>query len=115
MLAMNLLEKIYNNLNHEKIWGSDGLPPLNNFKSNSGGYTACCPNPEHPEKKPSFLMKEGIPAGKCQSCRYHLTWFDAAAMNLTPFGRTWLKALFYAVKNENSYTFKIKKGESKWL
>ena len=78
---MNLLEKIYNNLNHEKIWGPDGLTPLNNFKSNSGGYAACCPNPAHPEKKPSFLMKEGIPAGKCQSCGYHLTWFDAAAIH----------------------------------
>ena len=54
MLAMNLLEKIYNNLNHEKIWGSDGLTPLNNFKSNSGGYTACCPNPAHPKKKTIF-------------------------------------------------------------
>ncbi|HNR64942.1 MAG TPA: DUF927 domain-containing protein [Atribacterota bacterium] len=78
---MHLLEKIYNNLNHEKIWGPDGLTPLSNFKSNSGGFTACCPNPAHPEKKPSFLMKEGIPAGKCQSCGYHLTWFDAAAIH----------------------------------
>jgi len=78
---MHLLEKIYNNLNHEKIWGPDGLTPLNNFKSNSGGFTACCPNPAHPEKKPSFLMKEGIPAGKCQSCGYHLTWFDAVAIH----------------------------------
>ena len=42
---------------------------------------ACCPNPAHPEKKPSFLMKEGIPAGKCQSCGYHLTWFDAVAIH----------------------------------
>ena len=26
-------------------------------------------------------MKEGIPAGKCQSCGYHLTWFNAAAIH----------------------------------
>ncbi|HNR66309.1 MAG TPA: hypothetical protein PKJ95_08475, partial [Atribacterota bacterium] len=77
---MNLLENLYKSLSHEKIWGPDGLTPLNNFKANSGGYTACCPNPAHPEKKPSFLMKEGIPAGKCQSCGYHLTWFDAVAI-----------------------------------
>ena len=69
---MDVLEKIYNNLNHEKIWGLDGLTPLNNFKANSGGYSACCPNPAHQDNKPSFLMKEGIPAGKCQSCGYHL-------------------------------------------
>jgi len=78
---MNLLENLYKSLSHEKIWGPDGLTPLNNFKANSGGYTACCPNPAHPEKKPSFLMKEGIPAGKCQSCGYHLTWFDAVAIH----------------------------------
>ncbi len=27
-------------------------------------------------------MKQGIPAGKCQSCGYHLSWFDAAALSL---------------------------------
>ena len=79
---MDVLEKIYNNLNHEKIWGLDGLTPLNNFKANSGGYSACCPNPAHQDNKPSFLMKEGIPAGKCQSCGYHLTWFNAVAIHL---------------------------------
>jgi len=79
---MNLLEKIYNNISHEKIWGPDGLTPLNNFKANSGGYIACCPNPAHPDKKPSFLMKEGIPAGKCQSCGYYLSWFKATAISL---------------------------------
>jgi len=77
-----LIEKIYSTLNHELIWGSNGLMPLNKFKANSGGYTASCPNPAHNDKKPSFLMKQGIPAGKCQSCGYHLSWFDAAALSL---------------------------------
>jgi DNA primase catalytic core len=78
---MNLLENLYKSLSHEKIWGTDGLTPLDKFTANSGGFTACCPNPAHPDKTPSFLMKEGIPAGKCQSCGYHLTWFDAAAIH----------------------------------
>ncbi|MEW6041325.1 MAG: hypothetical protein AB1633_07375, partial [Elusimicrobiota bacterium] len=79
---MYLIEKIYAHLNHELIWGSSGLMPLNKFKPNSGGYTACCPNPSHQDTKPSFLMKQDIPAGKCQSCGYHLSWFDAAALSL---------------------------------
>ena len=54
---MNLLENLYKSLSHEKIWGPDGLTPLNNFKANSGGFTACCPNPAHPEKKPSASHK----------------------------------------------------------
>jgi DNA primase catalytic core len=79
---MLLLEKIYNNITHEKIWGPGGAIPLKNFKTNSGGYTASCPNPAHQDKKPSFLMKESIPAGKCQSCGYFLTWFGAIALSL---------------------------------
>jgi len=79
---MQFITNLYKSITHEKIWGPGGAIPLKNFKTNSGGYTASCPNPAHQDKKPSFLMKEGIPAGKCQSCGYFLTWFGAIALSL---------------------------------
>ncbi len=79
---MQFITNLYKSITHEKIWGPGGAIPLKNFKTNSGGYTASCPNPAHHDKKPSFLMKEGIPAGKCQSCGYFLTWFSAIALSL---------------------------------
>ena len=79
---MKLIDKIYKTLSHQVIWGPDGIMPLKKFKANSGGFTASCPNPAHEDNNPSFLMKEGLPTGKCQSCGYSLRWFDAIALSL---------------------------------
>lgn len=35
---MNLLEKLYEKLNYEQIWGPDGITPLDKKKKGVKGY-----------------------------------------------------------------------------
>jgi DNA primase len=64
--------QIYPNLSHKIIFGD-----LPGFKSSGkpGAFVARCPNPEHKDKTPSFLMPPGKPYGFCKSCGYKPNWF----------------------------------------
>lgn len=64
-------EEVYPKLTHEQFFSH-----LDGFRPSGSGFVACCPNPDHDDKHPSFYMPNGRPFGFCYACGYKVTWWQ---------------------------------------
>ncbi|MBU1626024.1 hypothetical protein KKB18_01510 [bacterium] len=71
-----IIGMISDTLDHNMVWGKEGISPLKFFREGQQTYLSTCPNPEHDSPRPSFLMRKGWNTGKCQRCGYTISWLE---------------------------------------